>query len=168
MKRTLWLLALLLLLCPCVQAQDFVWEDFASWQVTFYELDSTVTVQVDTFMQGDTIKVLWRQPLPTRPWEEQPGPSKFPNTGRFINLSASRQDIGLEPDGRVRYKADATLTPGRWAIGIKAVLVEKETDGSNIVSKQGGWYPIYIGRSSKLPPDMPVSISVELLEQPGD
>ncbi len=166
MKR-LWILALVLLLCPCVQAQNyFELEDYEAWMVTFYELLPTVDISADTFMQGDIIEVSWRQPLTEpRPFNEQPDPTKFLNTGKFVHVNVLLQNAIFSAEDSVAYEADVNLSVGKWAIGVKAVLVEKNTDGSNIVSKQGGWYPIYIGSTTKLPPDVPVSINVRL--RPG-
>ena len=145
-----------------VHGQDFDWDEIRSWQVTFYKLEPAVDVPVDTFMQGDIIEISWIQPLTTKPLNEQPGPSKFPNTGEYKNISVSRQDVARFDSSGALYAADVSLSVGRWAIGVKVVMIEKYDDGSNIRSKQSDWHPIYIGTADKVPPDRPVSIGVRL------
>ncbi len=155
---------LLLLVFPTLlSAQDsFTWDKIHSWQVTFYKLFETVDVQVETFLQGDIIEVSWTQPLTTRPYGEQPEPIKFLNTGEFINIPVLRSDVQRFDVSGAVYDAEVSLSVGKWAIGVKAVMVETNDDGSNIVSKQSNWFPIYIGTSTKVPPDVPVSIGVRI------
>ncbi len=166
MKRTIWVLALVLLLCPRVQAQDFTWQDFNSWQVTFYELDSTVTVEMDTFRQGQTIEISWIQPLTSTPLDEQPEPIKFANTGVYTNVPVLRQNVTRYDTSGAVYETQVDLTVGKWAIGVKAVLDQTYEDGSNIVSKQSNWFAFYVGAPADIPPGVPVSIGVRL--RPGD
>lgn len=162
MKRIILILVLLVTVCTSTQGQDFTWDEIRSWQVTFYKLESTVGVQVDTFTQGDVIEVFWTQPLTTKPEDEQPDPVKFPNTGEYENISVARQDVARFDSSGALYEADVSLSVGRWAIGVKVIMMEKYDDGSNIKSKQSDWYPIYIGAATNVPPDVPVSIGVRL------
>ncbi len=161
MKRTFWLLALLLLLCPCVQAQES-WQDYHSWQVTFYELDSTVSVGMDTFRQGQTMEISWTQPLTSTPLDQQPEPIKYANTGQFINIPVLRQNVTRFDTSGAVYETEVNLTVGKWAIGVKAVLNQTYGDGSNIVSKQSNWFAFYVGAPTDIPPGVPVSIGIRL------
>lgn len=154
---------LLLLAFPTLlSAQDFTWGEIHSWQVTFYKLVETVDVQVDTFLQGDIIEVSWTQPLTTKPHNEQPNPIKFLNTGEFINIPVLRSDVTRFDVSGAVYEAEVSLSLGKWAVGVKVKMVENYDDGSSLVSKQSNWYPIYIGTSTKIPPDVPVSIGVRI------